>query len=156
MNLLSRVSLFALGPLVSSACRAAGLSVVGEGAVAVSRFVADRVNDQSLRVVEALANASEQAWRTLELALAGESLTTALDRADDKAFREQVRLFVLSAQIDGRAEADRDFVPRCLAELQAVRSAGALTGNVDPSKLGDLTRFADPAGLLATEWKVAV
>ncbi|WP_341768774.1 hypothetical protein, partial [Escherichia coli] len=63
--------------------------------------------------------------------------------------------FVLNAQFDGRAAADHDFVSRCLAELQAVRSGGALAGAVEPAKLGDLTRFADPAGLLAAEWKVA-
>ncbi len=149
------MSLFALGPIVSNACRAAGLSALGEGAAAVSRFISERVNDQSLRVVEALANASAQAWRTLEVALVGESIATALDRADDKAFREQVRLFLLNAQFDGRAASDRDFVARCLAELQTARSGGALAGDVDPSKFGDLTRFADPAGLLAAEWKVA-
>ncbi|MCE9565447.1 MAG: WD40 repeat domain-containing protein [Planctomycetes bacterium] len=152
---MSRISLFAVAPLVSSACRAAGLSALGEGAATISRFITDRVNDQSLRVVEALANASNQAWRTLELALVGESIATALDRADDKAFREQVRLFLLNAQFDGRAAADRDFVARCLAELQVARSGGVLTGDVDPSKFGDLTRFADPAGLLSAEWKVA-
>ena len=155
MNVLSRMSLFAIAPLVSSACRAAGLSALGEGAATITRFITDRVSDQSLRVVEALANASNQAWRTLEVALVGESVVTALDRADDKAFREQVRLFLLNAQFDGRAASDRDFVARCLAELQVARSNGSLAGEVDPSKFGDLTRFADPAGLLTAEWKVA-
>ncbi|MBA4188738.1 MAG: hypothetical protein C0467_12130 [Planctomycetaceae bacterium] len=155
MSILSRMSLFALGPLVSGACRAAGVSALGDGVAAVTRFVSERVNDQSLRVVEALAMASAQAWRTLELALAGESLNTALDRADDKAFREQVRLFLLKAQFDGRVATDRGFVPRCLAELREARSGGALTGDIDPADFGDLTRFADPAALLAAEWKVA-
>ncbi|WP_439624471.1 WD40 repeat domain-containing protein [Gemmata sp.] len=155
MNLLSRASLFALGPLVSHACRAVGVAAVGDGALAVSRFVADRVSDQSLRVVEALAAASERAWRSLEVALAGESLATALDRAEDRALREQVRLFVLKAQLDGRADPDPDFAPRCLAELRVARDRGATTGGVDPDSFGDLTRFADPAGLLAAEWKVA-
>src|SRR5215210_6078268 len=128
MNVLSRVSLFALGPLVSGACRAVGVAAVGEGVAAVSRFLKDRFSDQSLRVVAALADASERAWRTLELALAGESLATAADRADDRAFREEVRLFLLHAQLDGRAAIDRDLVPRCLAELRAARAAGLLAG----------------------------
>lgn len=155
MNVFSRVSLFALAPLVSNACRAAGLGAVGEGVNAVAQFISDRVNDQSLRVVAALSEASDHAWRTLELALTGESVATAVDRADDKAFREQVRLFLLNSQFDGRAAADRDFTPRCLAELRAARTAGIFGGDVDPNNLGDLTRFADPAGLLAAEWKVA-
>lgn len=155
MNLLSRASLFALGPIVSSACRSIGLAAVGDGVSSVVRFLADRVSDQSLRVVAALGDASERAWRTLEVALAGESLANAADRGEDKAFREQVRLFVLKAQIDGRAAGGRDFVPSCLAELRAARAAGLLTGQFEPAQHGDLTRFADPAGLLAAEWKVA-
>ena len=59
----------------------------------MSRFLHERLFDQSLRVTGALGRASEQAWWTLELALAGESVLTVADRAEDKAFREQVRLF---------------------------------------------------------------
>jgi WD40 repeat protein len=154
VSVITRVSLFALGPLVSTACKAAGLSVVGESAAAVVRFLRDRVSDQSLRVTAALADASDRAWRTLELALAGESLVSATDRAEDRAFREEVRLFVLRAQFDGRAPIDADLVPRCLEELRAARAAGVLDGNAVPDH-GDLTRFADPAGLVAAEWKVA-
>ncbi|QJW93445.1 hypothetical protein [Frigoriglobus tundricola] len=124
MNIFSRVSVFALGPLVGSACRAAGLSVVADGTAAVSRFLAERLTDQSLRVTDALARASDQAWRTLELALAGESVLSAADRADDRAFREQVRLFLLNAQFGGRAAADRGFGARCLTELRARATAG--------------------------------
>src|SRR4051794_16386713 len=129
MNVLSRVSLFALGPLVGTACRTVGMAAISEGAAAVTKFLIARLTDQSLRVTEALAGASEQAWRTLELALAGESVLTLTDRAEDKAFREQVRLFLLNAQFDGRATADRDFTSRCLEELRAARSEGVLGGN---------------------------
>src|SRR5262249_14015496 len=79
--------------------------------------------------------------------------------ADDKAFREQVRLFLLNAQFDGRAERDRDFVPRCLKELRDARSSGALGGDADPTvlaqRLGDLTRFGDPAQQVAAQWSLA-
>jgi len=81
------------------------------------------------------------------------------DRADDKAFREQVRLFLLNAQFDGRADRDRDFVPRCLSELRDARDSGALGGDADPAalahRLGDLTRFGDPAALVAAQWALA-
>jgi WD40 repeat protein len=162
MSVFSRVSLFALGPLVSNACKAVGLATVGDGVSVVARFLTDRMSDQSLRVVSALSTASDQAWRTLELALSGESLVTVADRADDKAFREQIRLFVLSAQFDKRIPAklqDRDLASHCLTELQAARESGLLNGDTDPatiaSRLGDLTRFADPAGLVAAQWTLA-
>lgn len=159
MNILSRVSLFALGPLVGTACRAVGMAAFSEGATAVTRFLTARLTDQSLRVTDALASASDQAWRTLELALAGESLSTVTDRAEDKAFREQVRLFLLNAQFDGRAARDPSFTSRCLLELRAARSNGALGGSADPTalatRLGDLTRFGDPAALLSAQWVIA-
>ncbi len=159
MNIFSRVSVFALGPLVGSACRAAGLSVVADGTAAVSRFLAERLTDQSLRVTDALTRASDQAWRTLELALAGESVLSTADRADDRAFREQVRLFLLTAQFDGRVATDRDFVARCLTELRDARDGGVLGGAADPTalaaRLGDLTRFGDPAALVTAQWALA-
>src|SRR4051794_13365523 len=74
VNIFSRMSLFALAPLVSGACRAVGQSVLADGASSVVRFFTDRLSDGSLRVVAALADASDRAWRTLEIALAGESL----------------------------------------------------------------------------------
>ena len=76
MNIFSRVSVFALGPLVGTACRAAGLSAVADGSAAVTRFLAERLTDQSLRVTDALgrkprwrsssliASASGQPWTT--------------------------------------------------------------------------------------------
>jgi hypothetical protein len=155
MSIFSRVSLFALAPIVSNACRAAGLSAVGDGVSAVAKFLSERLSDQSLRVTTALGDASERAWRTLELALAGESLVTTADRADDRAFREQVRLFLLNAQFDGRAALDGDLVPRCLGELRGARDAGLLAGEMDTTRLGDLTRFADPAQLVTAQWKLA-
>src|SRR5439155_12649703 len=109
MRVFSRLSLFALAPLVSGACRAVGLSAAGDGVSAVARFLAERLSDQSRRVADALKDAADRAWRALEFALAGESVRAALDAADDKAVREQVRLFVLNAPC-GRG--DRDFLPR--------------------------------------------
>src|SRR5262249_39585440 len=91
--------------------------------------------------------------------LAGESVRTVIDSADDKAFREQVRLFLLNAQFGGQA-AGGDFTARCLDELRAARDAGVLAPEeTDPAKLahglGDLTPFGEPTALLAAQWKVA-
>ncbi len=150
MNVISRVSVFALGPVVGAACRVVGLSVAADGAAVVSRFLKERFTDQSLRVTDALSRASERAWRALELALDRESVLTAADRADDRAFREQVRDLILDSQFDGA---------RCLAELRVARNRGVLGGDADPTavavRLGDLTRFGDPAAQVAAQWTLA-
>jgi hypothetical protein len=136
------------------------MGAIGEGAATVARFLADRIADQSLRIVEALILASDEAWRTLEIALVGESLSTTADRADDRAFREQVRLFVLQSQLEGNAlrALGRELVPRCLLELRQAREAGLLRGgdaSALATRLGDLTRFGDPASLVAAQWSLA-
>ncbi|HEX4610566.1 MAG TPA: hypothetical protein VH092_20420, partial [Urbifossiella sp.] len=152
MRVLARLSVFARAPLVGGVCRATGVAAAAEGASAVARFLADRLSDQSLRVADALRGAADQAWTTLDRALAGESALAVTDRAEDRVFREQVRLFVLSAQTDGRATADPGFVPRCRAELTRAKAAGLLAGDADPAALaeglGNLTRYDEPTALL--------
>jgi len=128
MGVFTRLSMFALAPLVSGACRAVGLSAAGDGMSVVARFLSDRLSDHSLRVSDALKGAADRAWRALELALAGEPVVAVADRADDRAFREQVRLFLIHAGSNGRCGAER---------------------------LGDLTRFGDPTALLAAQWTLA-
>ena len=159
MRVLARLSVFALAPLVGGVCRATGVAVAAEGASAVARFLADRLSDQSLRVTAALRDAADRAWSTLDRALAGESALAVADRAEDRAFREQLRLFVFAAQGDGRATADPSFVSRCRTELTAAKAAGLLAGDADPSTLADglgtLTRFDEPTALLAAQWGVA-
>ncbi|MBN9516938.1 hypothetical protein J0H58_00235, partial [bacterium] len=159
MRVLARLSVFALAPLVGGVCRAAGVAAAAEGASAVARFLADRLSDQSLRVADALRDAADRAWATLDRALAGDSALAAVDRAEDRAFREQLRLFVLAAQCDGRATADPTFVPRCRDELAAAKAAGLLAGDADPAALaeglGNLTRYDEPTALLAAQWGVA-
>jgi hypothetical protein len=159
MRVLARLSVFALAPLVGGVCRATGVAVAAEGATAVARFLADRLSDQSLRVAAALRDAADRAWTTLDRALAGESALGAADRAEDRAFREQLRLFVLAAQADGRATVDPGFVPRCRSELTAAKAAGLLAGDADAVALADglgtLTRFDEPTALLAAQWGVA-
>src|SRR5688572_23944552 len=68
--------------------------VVGEGAEALVRVLEDRVTDHGQRVVRAMQAASERAWRALEVGVAGESLWSRLDRAEDRAFRDKVRAFL--------------------------------------------------------------
>jgi len=160
MSVFSRVSAFAIAPLLGGVCKAAGLAVVGEGVSVASRFFVERLSDQSLRVADALKDSADEAWRTIELALAGESLLSTADRSDDKAFREQVRLFIVNARAEGRIAPGQRFVDRCLIELRAAKAAGVLDAdNTEAARLadglGDLTRFADPMALLEAQWKWA-
>ncbi|MDY3562565.1 hypothetical protein R5W23_004031 [Gemmata sp. JC673] len=86
-------------------------------------------------------------------------MVTLADRADDKALREQIRLFVLNAQLNGELGADADFALRCLAELRSARVLGVLDGAADPAalanRLGDLAHFSDPAAVVREQWALA-
>jgi len=104
-----------------------------------------------------LKGAADRAWRTLELALAGETVVTVADRADDRAFREQVRLFLLAAQCDGRP---RPIGSSCRGAWGAPRgrpacSTATPTRRKLAARLGDLTRFGEPTALLASQWALA-
>src|SRR5438270_4790366 len=100
MGVLTRMSVFALAPLVGGACRAVGLAEAGAGLSVVVRFLSDRLSDHSLRVVDALKGSADKAWRALEHALGGGSLAGVTGRAEDRAFGEQVREFLLNAQLN--------------------------------------------------------
>ena len=63
MSVFTRLSMFALSPLVGGVARAAG----GASADGVVQFLNDRLSDQSLRVAEALGVSADRAWKTLRL-----------------------------------------------------------------------------------------
>ncbi len=111
----------ALRPMLGVALKTLGQDTaadVVEGAVA---FLTERFTDQSQRLPEALDRAGERSWRCLEIVLAGESLLTHLDRAEERAFRDRVRA-LLQSEIFPRIKEDSR--RRCLAELRArARSA---------------------------------
>src|SRR5262249_13951160 len=145
--------------LIGGACKACAVEA-GEGAVAgVAAFLARHFVDYSQRLNEALRRTNEQAWRALEVALAGESLWDRCKRVlasgEEKAFREQVRPFLDAcplAELHGKD----GYRQLCLQELQVARKAGHLTaGNLDPAGLarqaGAFARFADPQALLDAE-----
>src|SRR5437762_196552 len=94
MAILHYVALFALRPLASGAARALGVAVADEAVGSVVGFLVERFSDHSQQLTEALRRSSDRAWRALEIALAGESLLSWLDRQEDKAFREQLRQFL--------------------------------------------------------------
>src|SRR5438477_12327058 len=97
--------------------------VAGDADGGLSQLLGERFGDGSARLVAAIRRANERAWKALEIALAGESLWTRLDRTEDRAFRQQVRTFldnVLLPELTGRDE----FRRQCLRELQEARRRG--------------------------------
>ncbi len=144
----------ALRPVLGAALKAVGAEEAADSINGAVAFLTDRFTDQSRRLPEALDRAGKWAWRCLEIALAGESLWTILDRAEDRAFRDQVRALLRAGNFPALKDESRR---RCLAELRAARKAGSLTAKgVSAADLARQTaafaRFAQPTALIDAEW----
>jgi hypothetical protein len=157
MPVLPTLSVLALREVVEAA---AGFLPVeaGRGAVeGVVGFVVSRIADPSRRVTEALKRSVDRSWRALEIALAGESLLGRLDRAEDRAFRGQVRAF-LDAIPDDTGDRGPAWRRECLYELRAVRKArrhvaGELDGADVARHAAAFLRYAEPAHASEIEWE---
>src|SRR5439155_3628763 len=94
------------------------------------------------------------AWRAMEIALAGESLWTRLDRAETKALRDQIRKFLDAVELPGLDDRAK-FRGRCLTELREALGKGVLLGNLVAGdlaeKAGHFARFSDPQALMQAE-----
>ncbi len=158
MPVLPNLCLLAVRQLLPGACAALGIAV-GESAIdAVAGFLTERFSDQSRRLCTALEAASARAWKALEVALAGESFWNWLDRADDRALRRQIRLFLDGLPHERPADA-QEFRRYCVAELRAARRAGHLGGTVADlrdlaRRTADLARFGDPQHLLQADRRI--
>lgn len=159
MRISENLCALALKQLVGGACKMAGVTF-GEGAVVGAVDVLTRhFLDHSRRLLEALRDANDRAWRAVEVALAGDGLwdrcKLVLATSDEKAFREQVRPFLERcslAELQGRDS----YRQTCLTELRAARKAGLFTeGTLEPDRLakqaGAFARFAEPEKLLEAE-----
>jgi uracil-DNA glycosylase family 4 len=159
MHISANLCALALKGLVGGACKAVGVEA-GEGAVTgVVSFLMRHFVDHSSRLIHALRESNERAWRALEVALAGDGLwdrcKLVLASGDEKAFREQVRPFLDScnlAELQGRDT----YRQACLTELRAARKAGLLTeGNLEPRTLaqraGAFARYSAPEAVLDAE-----
>ncbi len=94
MSILHNLCLLAARQLLPGACSALGIPL-GESAIdAVAGFLAQRFSDHSQRLSAALHASTRRAWEALEVALAGESFWNWLDRAEDRALRQQIRAFL--------------------------------------------------------------
>src|SRR5262249_59578824 len=81
-----------------------------------------------------------------------------LGRAEDQAFRQQVRAFLDSTPLAGLPGHGPEFRRQCLRELRAARKAGSLfQGELNPQELarqaGAFARPGEPQTLLAAQWQ---
>jgi tetratricopeptide (TPR) repeat protein len=160
MSIVLCLSTFAVRQLAGGACRMAGTDdVVREAA----RFLSERFVDHSQRLTRAVSLANDNAWKALEIALAGDSFwercKSALARGDEKAFAQQVRLFLDAAPLPELA-GKTAFRHKCLEELRGARKTPGLIGGApDPRHLAertaDFARFTDPQRILDAEWRLA-
>jgi TPR repeat protein/serine/threonine protein kinase len=163
MSFLPDLVAFALRPVLSAFGAAVDNDAI-EAAMNTPAFVGGKVigylvnrfRDSSQELPNALKRASDRAWRSLEIALAGESWWSRLrDRGDEKAFRDQVRQFLDASPLP--ALRDDHFRTACLEQLKLARKRGLLPGeNFDPQATAECTaqfaRFNNSAEVVNAEW----
>src|ERR1700676_4645356 len=123
MRIAQNVCVLVLNRVAGVACDVVGLGGGKEVVEAAVHFLTERFTDHSKKLTEALEVANERAWKVLEIALAGESFwercKVVLARAEDQAFRKQVRAFLDSARLELPGENPDEFRRQCLRELQS-------------------------------------
>src|SRR5437773_8280834 len=98
MAVLQQLSTLALKHVVDGACKAFGFVAGASLGEAVTGFLGQRFADHSQRLTDALTRANDNAWKALEIALAGESwwdkVKRTLSRGEEQGFRKQVQAFL--------------------------------------------------------------
>src|SRR5947209_12800441 len=162
MAIVQHLSVLAVRSLFEGFCKSIGFEAGAAAADAAVKFLGNRFTDHSARMSEALLRASGNAWRALEVALAGDSwwdkVKLTLARREDQVFREQVGAFLRSTPLAGLPGHPPEFRQQALRDLRAAQKAGVLTaGGIDPQALAQsaspFARFADPQALLDAEWQ---
>lgn len=157
MSVALKLSALAVRQLVDGAAARVGLSGAGDAA---ARFLLDRFTDHSQRLPAALRQASDRAWKTLEISLAGDSwwskvATTLTVPAEDRAFRQTLRTF-LDAYPHPELKDHAQYRQLALRQLREARAAGHLDDHFDLAQVAEhaaaFTRFAEPSRLLDAEW----
>lgn len=152
MSIATQLTLVAVRLVVSGACKATGLPTSGEQAV---DFLIERFTDQSQRLPKALNAATDRAWKTLELALAGDSLWSKLTtRAEDQALAQELRLALVVVSVDESVGNKAELFRAALKELRAVRRSSASPDELQ-RHIRAMTNYADPLALVEAEWHAA-
>lgn len=123
--------------------------VFGPGADSALLAIGNRFGDRSDRLLETLRQANAQAWKAVEIALAGSSwwdrCKRTLSSGEQYAFRQQVQAFLDATPLDDLPGAGAEFRRRCLAELRDARKARVVPGEA----LGRLADLGEEANALA-------
>ena len=130
MGVLNLLSVLTLRKAAEGALEMTGL-VAGERTVEqIVQLLRKHFADHSQLLSAAMRRACGNAWRALEVVLAGETLWNWLDSGDQKAFRAQVQALLDGANLAGHGE---EFRAECLKELRLARKHGFLDGPLDPA-----------------------
>jgi serine/threonine protein kinase len=136
-------------------CCFAVRQVVGDGAEAAVLLLGDRLSDRGQALHRALLRSNENAWRALEVALAGEGLFAWFGRADDRALREQMRRFIDSVPLPDEMTKRPRLRSHILAEIRDARKNKVLTASLQPEamakEVGAFARYSDPQALIEAE-----
>lgn len=123
-------------------------------------LVADQFSDTSQRMSKALQAASERAWKTLEVSLAG---TSWLDKAkgamasrEEQVLRGQITAFLQNSLLTELEEQGPAFRQTCLKELQRAKKAklipwGDLHIAEAAAEAERFARYEDPKQVIAAE-----
>lgn len=142
-------------PIVDTISSFAFRIVTGDRVDVLFRLAMDHTSDHSQKILRILEECNRKAWRSLEIALAGETIWTRLDRAESKSLRAQVRAFLDAMPLPTTGDDPVRFRQRCLTELRDALTKGLLLGSLVAAdlaeKAGQFARFNDPQALLAAE-----
>ena len=122
MNVVNNLAVLAVREVVDGACAAIGFKFGGKAIDVVSGYLSDRFTDHSQRLTKALHGANDKAWKSLEIALAGDSFwdrcKALVNRAEDKAFAQRVRAFLDAYPLPELA-GKTTFRQTCVEELRS-------------------------------------
>src|SRR5207248_845196 len=147
MDIFLDLSALAMRDFAGDALKNLGANLIGDAASNVIKKLHNHFSDHSDRLVGALAASNDRAWKTLELALAGESFwerCKSLVRSGDQTkFRDEMRIYLKNLKMPNGSEPEK-FRRFCLADLKAARKEGILGG-----KALDANALANEVGAFA-------
>jgi serine/threonine protein kinase len=142
-------------PVVEHLCCFALKQFGGDGFDAVGKLLSDRFSDHGKQLLKALDRSNRRAWRSLEIALTGESFWHRItDKADDRGLRQQMRLFLDKMPLPEMTD-KHPYYKQCVQDLKAALKKGTLLGEVVPAallaKAGAMGAHSNPQHLLQLE-----